>query len=372
MTAPRLVVAGGGVAGIEAALALRAHMGTRAEITLLAADDRFLYRPWSVTEPFGRGGAVAVDLAGLAVERGLTLALESLQAVDTERRAAITDVAEHAYDHLVLALGARQAEAVRGAFTFRGPANGAELGALLDEDSLGAGAAVAFVAPSSAVWPLPAYELALLTARRARDTGSGVTAMVITAEASPLEAFGPETSADVARLLAEQGVNVLTETAPDHFDGSTLSIPMAGTLMVDRVVALPGLLGRPIPGVPHDAGGFVEVDEFCRVEGVDFVYAVGDMTARPLKQGGLATQQADVAADVIAAALGEPVAVEPYSPVLRAMLLTGDGPRYLRHPRVPEFTPETHREAPWWPPHKISGRHLSPYLAAHGDLVFTP
>ena len=143
---------------------------------------------------------------------------------------------------------------------------------------------------------------------------------------------------------------------------------MAGTLSVDEVVALPGLLGRPLPGVPHDAGGFVAVDEFCRVAGLEDVFAVGDMTARPLKQGGLAAQQADVAAAAIAAAHGEPVEVVPYEPVLRAMLITGDGPRYLRHPRLPYGT----TEAPWWPAHKIAGRHLGPYLAAHAELVFTP
>jgi sulfide:quinone oxidoreductase len=90
------------------------------------------------------------------------------------------------------------------------------------------------------------------------------------------------------------------------------------------------------------------------------------MTARPLKQGGLAAQQADVAAAAIAAALGEPVRPEPYEPVLRAILLTGEGPLYLRHPPAPA---DAATEAPWWPPHKIAGAHLAPYIATHGELV---
>jgi sulfide:quinone oxidoreductase len=49
------------------------------------------------------------------------------------------------------------------------------------------------------------------------------------------------------------------------------------------------------------------------------VYAIGDMTNRPLKQGGLAAQQADVAAAAIGAAAGLTASSEPYRPVLRAI-----------------------------------------------------
>jgi sulfide:quinone oxidoreductase len=96
------------------------------------------------------------------------------------------------------------------------------------------------------------------------------------------------------------------------------------------------------------------------------------MTARELKQGGLAAQQADVAAAAIAAGLGATVPVERYRPVLRAMLLTGEAPVYLRHPAAPTSPrPHSTTESPWWPPHKIAGVHLAPYLATHSDLIET-
>ena len=104
--------------------------------------------------------------------------------------------------------------------------------------------------------------------------------------------------------------------------------------------------------------------------GLPDVYAVGDMTSRPLKQGGLATQQADAAAAAIAAAAGAPVEAAAYRPVLRAMLLTGDRPRYLR--RAPGDRGRAADEAPWWPPHKIAGRELAPYLTAHPELLIEP
>ena len=94
------------------------------------------------------------------------------------------------------------------------------------------------------------------------------------------------------------------------------------------------------------------------------------MTSRPLKQGGLATQQADVAAAAIAAAAGAEVEAAAYRPVLRAMLLTGNRPRYLRH--APHDRGQATDDAPWWPPHKIAGRELAPYLTAHPELRLEP
>jgi sulfide:quinone oxidoreductase len=89
-----------------------------------------------------------------------------------------------------------------------------------------------------------------------------------------------------------------------------------------------------------------------------------------VKQGGLATQQADVAAACIAAAAGATVLPTPYEPVLRALLFTGGRPRFLRHPAAGHAGPaEDGATAPWWPPHKVVGAHLSPYLATHTELL---
>src|SRR5207253_11110985 len=62
----RVLIAGGGVAALEAALALR-HVGDdRVSVTLIAPEPRFWYRPLAVVEPFGLGRVHGVDLAQLA------------------------------------------------------------------------------------------------------------------------------------------------------------------------------------------------------------------------------------------------------------------------------------------------------------------
>ena len=103
------------------------------------------------------------------------------------------------------------------------------------------------------------------------------------------------------------------------------------------------------------------------VLGAESVFAVGDLASHGIKQGGLAAQQADVAAQVIAATAGADVQPRPYRPVLRGMLITGGEVRYLRH--EPDGTSDVSDEALWWPPHKVAGRHLAHYLASHTELA---
>jgi sulfide:quinone oxidoreductase len=139
---------------------------------------------------------------------------------------------------------------------------------------------------------------------------------------------------------------------------------------VDRVVALPRLEGPQLDGLPCDLDGFVIVDDRLRVMGVDGVWAAGDATNMPVKQGGLATQHADVAAAGIAAWAGLAAEPAPFDPVLRACLMTGDQPRYLRawigggHGARSEFS-----DRPlWWPASKIAGKYLAPYVMARSAV----
>ena len=164
---------------------------------------------------------------------------------------------------------------------------------------------------------------------------------------------------------------MLTSTHPVAFAHSSLAVVPEGEVSASRVVALPGLRGRAPMGVPQDADGFIPVDAYGVVQGLPDIYAAGDVTASSIKQGGIATQQADAVASAIAARFGAPVEPEPFRPVLRGMLLTGDGARFMRAEVSGgrgERT-EVSSEVLWWPEGKIAGRHLSPYLARGAHAV---
>ncbi len=223
-----------------------------------------------------------------------------------------------------------------------------------------------------ATWPLPLYELALLTAEYVSTHGTrGVEILFITPEDHPLALFGPAASEAVSELLASRDIRVKTSVAPVGFEEGVLRIVAERPIAVDAVVALPQLEGPRLPGVPHDEHGFVPTDEYGWVLGLTDVYAAGDLTQFPLKQGGTATQQADAAASSIAADAGASVKPEPFRPVLRGLLLTGFVPRFLRAEASGAHS-LVDTEPLWWPPAKIVGRYLTPFLAAKLGLAETP
>jgi sulfide:quinone oxidoreductase len=351
----KILVAGGGVAGLETVLALQSLAPGRFDIEVLAPERHFVDRPLTIGAPFEPGRPIRSELSAIAHDRGFDLTRDALDRVDPTRHEAVTQGGYRmAYDVLVLALGARPVAAVHGALPFRG---GQDAGAVEDAlERLGPGPArVAYVARSVATWTLPLYELALQTATWANERDVAADVLLATAELEPLEAFGSRASRQVAGLLRAGGVRFIPGAEVDRVQDGCLRIGPEGSIRVDLAVALPLLLGPAVPGVPHDLGGFTEVDEQGRVHGLHDVYAVGDMTSRPFKQGGLAAQQADVAARTIVASSGAPVRVQPYRPVLRAMLLSGRAPLYLRNPPA-----EDEVAAP--------DSHLAHYFATRGEL----
>src|SRR6476620_10430930 len=116
-----VVVAGAGVAGLEAALALRAIAREHVTVELIAPEREFTYRPLAVAEPFDVGRMLRSPLEHLVHAAGARLRRGALTGVDSARKRGILDHREErAYDSLVLALGAHARESVPGSVTFRG------------------------------------------------------------------------------------------------------------------------------------------------------------------------------------------------------------------------------------------------------------
>jgi sulfide:quinone oxidoreductase len=369
----KVVIAGAGVAGLEAALALQALAGDLVTVELVSPETDFVYRPLSVAEPFRAGEPRRFPLRLLADAAGAQLTRASVRSVDDELHMVVTsDGTAIRYDLLLLALGARPVSGIPGAFVFRGPGDEEAFGALLREARTGEVKRLVFALPAGASWPLPLYELALLTAVHLSEAGvSDVELAIVTLEERPLQLFGAAASRAVAELLDLHGIVLRADTTPVGVEDGALRVLPDERIEADRVVALPRLEGPRLDGVPHDTKGFVPTDSFGAVRGLDDVYAAGDLTDFPVKQGGIAAQQADAAAESIAAAAGAPIDPRPFSPVLRGLLLTGLTPRYLRT-EPSSVVSEVDTEPLWWPPAKIVGRHLAPFLAAQLHISESP
>jgi sulfide:quinone oxidoreductase len=366
---PKVIVAGGGVAAIETLLALRAQLNGMVELDLVTTASELTHRPTTVAEPFGLKGPPPIPLADLTRSLGVTLHSTALrEARPAQHQIRTADGALRDYDVLVVATGARWIDAVPGATTFRGEQGVAAVRAMLDAVVRDPGRRLGFVAPRTG-WTLPIYELALMSAARVREAGvESPRITVTTPESEPLELFGPTAAEAVRQLLAAAGIELHCGTNEP---------PPA-----DDVVALPAASGPFVRGLPSDAAGFLETDAHSAVLGADAVYAAGDVTAFPVKQGGLATQQADAVAEGIAHRLGALRTPAPFRPVLRGILLTGDAPLYLRSElawahgaplaQVARRLPRrgvVSGGALWWPPAKLAGRHLAGWLAGGGETL---
>jgi sulfide:quinone oxidoreductase len=255
-------------------------------------------------------------------------------------------------------------EAVPGALAFRGHLDQRRVGLLVEEYAEGVLRRLVFAVPEGEAWTLPAYELALMTrtSLAARNV-SGVEIQVVTSEDEPLGIFGEQASRAVVDLLAQADIGVKTGARPVRFESGVLHLAGGEEVATDRVVALPRLEGPRFAGLPSDDRGFIPTDDHGLVAGLEDVYAAGDATAFPIKQGGLATQQADAVAEAIAARLGAALDPQPFRPVLRGLLMTGSTARYL------EGGQSEARRALWSPQSKVFGRYLLPYLGVEESVT---
>jgi sulfide:quinone oxidoreductase len=370
----RVLIAGGGIAGIEAALALRDLAGERVEVEMRDPRREFAFRPFAVGEPYGAARVFRYEMAALAGRCGASFHPDGIVAIEPEDRLAVTRDGERLpYDHLLVATGARMLWAVPGAITFWGVADEGQVGETVAALRAGDLRSLVFTMPGGQSWALPLYELALLGASElARSRGARTRLIVATPEDAPLELFGRRAGEQMGQLLEERGIEVVAGVHPVAYEEGRLRIAPGEAIAADAVISLPRLEGRRIGGVPHDADGFVGVDEHCRAIGVEGVFAVGDVTGFPVKQGGIATQQADAAASLIAAEAGAEVEPEPFDPVLRGVLWTGGEPRYLYgRPTGGHGETSSLGEEPRWEQRggKVIGRYLTSFLdsLAEGD-----
>lgn len=362
----RVLIAGGGVAALETVLALHDLAAERVEVRVIAPNEDFVYRPMTVREPFAFSRAQRYPLAPILDELGAELLRNELAWVDPDEHVAhASSGQELPYDALVLALGARISPRYSHALTIDDRKMDETLHGLVQDVELGYVKSIAFVAPGRMAWPLPLYELALLTAGRAFDMNVELQTTIVTPEDSPLAIFGTQASEGVAALLQKAKIQTITSAYAEIPERGEIVInPGDRRLHAERIVALPELYGPSVRGIPLSEHGFIRVDRFGHVDDLDDIYAAGDATDFAVKQGGVSSQQADVVAESIAALSGAPVEPQSFKPVLHGILLTNERPRYISaHITGGQgFSSHFGETPPEGPAHKIEAKYLSPYL----------
>jgi sulfide:quinone oxidoreductase len=340
----RVLVAGGGIAALEALAGLHALAGARVAPTLIAPVPTFSYRPLSTAMPFTFRRQRTRSVAELAAGLGASFVRDGLVHVDESRKRILTRNGDFLdYDALIVAVGAH---------TRRRPQTPPGFGELLRSVEAGVVGTAAFVVPGRAAWPVDAYELALVASLAARARPRARIRLV-TAETAPLQAFGPAVSDAVSSELEQAGIELHA--------GVKAHEPK--TIDCDQVVSLLEADGPAVGGVPHDSRGFIPVDANARVVGLADCFAAGDATTLSLKHSALSAGQAAAAAETIAAEAGADVPATPWPPLLHGILtIPPHFPGSTGSPWLPDGEPVTH--CLWWPPGHVAGRFLAPYLAA--------
>jgi sulfide:quinone oxidoreductase len=372
----RIVIAGGGIAALEALVALRRQAPPGCRITLVSPDGSFAYRPLAVQEPFGRGGGRRFSLPTVTHDLGATFLRDTVSRVGgAERRVVLQSGTEIAYDTLLVATGARAYPAFAHGITFDREHGAAEFDDMLTDVDARLAPHVAIVVPEHVGWTLPAYELALaIAAYGRRPAGRRVAVTLVTHEPQPLAVFGTTASRTVAEVLRAASVEVIAgREAVVMSDGALIANTQ--WITADRIVALPRLAGPRLKGVPCDPHGFIPVDPHGRVIDLPGVYAAGDGTTASIKQGGLAAQEADAVAAHVLWRLGAGPEPEPPALVLRGVLGTPRGTLYLQADLGPGRAGEGSVASwlPLWPaPGRVASRWLGGYLEGEGEVHGEP
>jgi len=364
---PKTVVVGGGIAGLEALMALADLAAERTELTLVAPDPDFHLKPMVVEEPFTSEPAERRELAPLAEDIGAKLVRGAVAEVAPIPRAVeLADGTRLDYDFLVVCIGGRMRGVYEGATTLRALGEAIGIDRLLAEAAEHESGRLALVVPPGVSWALPLYEIALMSRRRADELGlHDLQISLHSPEQSPLIIFGRIPSQALAELLRARKIDFHANAYVRETEaGGLFEVPADAPVEAGAVIALPVIDGPMLAGLPHDDAGFIPIDGHARVGGVERVYAAGDGTIFPIKQGGLGTQQADAAAEHIAVRLGADVEASPFHPILRGKLIVGGESLNLRQDLTgghgegvasPDYL--------WWPPQKVSGRYLAAWLA---------
>jgi sulfide:quinone oxidoreductase len=366
----RVVVCGGGIAAVEGLLRLRRLLGDSVSVELIAPNDQLVYRPMAVAEPFAFGPPRRFPLRRIVGDSQAGWIQDIVTWVDRDAQVVHTGEGQQvAYDALLVAVGARQVEAYKHVGTFRdGEADATYHGVVQDIEE-GYSHSIAFIQPVGPVWPLPLYELALMTAERAESMDiRDLQISLVTPERRPLGIFGAPVSDVVANRLARAGIKVYCDSLARVLAPRRLLIqPQGVELHPERMLAMPRVAGPSIRGLPGSgAHGFLPIDKHCCVPGTgQRVFAAGDVADYPVKHGGLGAQMADAAADAIAALAGADITPSPFHPVIRGKLLTGSDPVFMSARPLGDdsFGSEVFDKPPWPADEKIVAEELGPYLA---------
>ena len=341
----RVVVAGGGIAGVEAAI-FAAQQGFE---TVLLSDRDFLFvYPLSIWIPVGKleFSQACVPLKSIADANGFNVIIDRVVGLDRENnRVLLAQREPERYDYLILATGSTHTP-IPGDDTIYSICDAPETSLAMRDAIIsllknGSGSiAVGFGGnplDGSGVRGGPAFEIVfnLDTYLKSLGIRDHFNLSFFAPMENPGERLGLKSAAQFAKVLDRSFVRCHFGKKIERFSKQGVHLGDHSVLPADMVFFIPARSGRAEYqgwGLPVSEAGFIDTDEGCRVRGFDNIYAIGDAAtllgpAWRAKQGHVAEVMARTAVHNIKEHSGGRVGEHSYVPHVMIMCLMDTGSR---------------------------------------------
>jgi NADH dehydrogenase len=296
---PRVVIIGGGFAGLTAARVLSAEA---VDVTIIDRRNYHLFQPllYQVATAALESAEIAMPIRRIFRHAGnVNVMLADAVSVDTSKQLVILRDGEVSYDYLIVAVGA--AHSYFGHDEWEEPAPG--LKTVEDAITIRRRMLVAFEAAEREMDPDIQREWLTFVVIGAGPTGvemAGAIAevsrkviqgdfrrirrsRVVLMEAGPrlLPAMSPESSNNAVRQLRELGVEVMTDSAVTGVDDNGVSYS-GGKIRTRTAIWAAGVTANPLGatlGAPLDRAGRVKVSPDLSLPGISNVFVAGDLVS---------------------------------------------------------------------------------------------
>lgn len=344
---PRVIILGAGFGGLETAFHLRMRVGDQAAVTLVADAPEFRFTPNTIYVPFGKPPErYVVPLEEAFRKKSITFVRGRATSIDTAAKRVRVGDDELAYDHLVVATGARtRPDEVPGLaehgidiwssahlLRLRGA-----LQRLVERAWRGERQRVAFLVLPHNKCAGPLYELAMMLDTWLRREGARdkVDVSYVTSEETFLHAFGPRMHEAVEKEFADRGIHGQLARVATRVDAESVAFEEGAALGFDLLLSAPPYeAAQRFEALALDARGFARADPRTRqAVGHEDVYVVGDASDFPVKQAFLALLEADTAAEHLSRRiLGESVEGVAFDPVSMCIMEQFDKATFAQVP----------------------------------------
>ncbi len=311
-TNQHVLVVGGGFAGVEAAIQLRRR---NHKVTLVSNRDYFFIYPISIWIPTNKlpFNKAKIDLEKLSGKHGFTLIIDEFTGLNEYNNTAHFKNQDITYDYLVLATGAWKVphKGIEHTLSICGsPEQSEKIRDRFDEIAVdGGNIAIGFGGnpkDKSAVRGGPAFELMfnMIHELEQRKSDKIVTFNFFAPMAEPGKRMGAKGYNMLIKMLSKHGIQKYTGKKIKMFEADGIVFEDDSVLKSDLTVFIPASHGPEYIAkstLPVNEAGFIKIDETCKVEGKDNIYAIGDISAIEgpewrAKQGHLAVVKGDIAA----------------------------------------------------------------------------